>query len=207
MAASVDIQGKAVRVWPSSQKIETFCTNPTMVVTDFDDIEQYHDRLIDNILQQAQEKTRYHLMTNGGGRVRDVHDWGIAEARLLDQRARMLFEKIVGQKPEVEASWATISGPYDTLSIHSHTDCMASVVYMLKPGDPPPPGRPLSGRLAFADPRIDACCPDQDDCVTREVHTDMKPGCMIMFPSQMMHHVHTYYGQAPRITIAWNMSC
>jgi predicted 2-oxoglutarate/Fe(II)-dependent dioxygenase YbiX len=34
----------------------------------------------------------------------------------------------------------------------------------------------------------------------------MVEGAMVMFPSEIMHHVHPYTGDEPRISIAWNFN-
>ena len=34
----------------------------------------------------------------------------------------------------------------------------------------------------------------------------MVPGTMLLFPAEWLHHVKPYYGQRPRVTIAWNIS-
>ncbi len=78
------------------------------------------------------------------------------------------------------------------------------MVYMLDWGeqvDDPP----FSGRLAFADPRLAECCSMEADRVTREVVPEMKDGALCIFPSDLVHFVHPYWGKArPRITLAWN---
>lgn len=102
------------------------------------------------------------------------------------------------------ASWASVSRKYEYLAGHSHIDCIASVVYMLDPGNANKENNMLDGRFAITDPRVPGCCNIEEGCVTMEVAPDMNAGSMIIFPSQLVHHVHPYTGDAPRITLAWN---
>ncbi len=83
---------------------------------------------------------------------------------------------------------------------------MASVVYMLEPGDPPTEQHPASGFLTMLDPRIPACCPEEEGRMTKEIHADMKAGTMVMFPAWAIHQVHPYFGDKIRISIAWNVN-
>src|SRR5207245_740943 len=77
------------------------------------------------------------------------------------------------------------------------------VVYMLDPGDEDPDDQ-LAARFCFADPRIDACCPDEPGRVTRHVMPTMTPGTMLIFASDYMHSVNPYHRARPRTTIPWN---
>ena len=88
---------------------------------------------------------------------------------------------------------------------HSHLRSDVSVVYMLDTGDEDPDDK-LSARLCFADPRIDACCPDEPGRVTRHVIPVMTPGTMLIFSSDYLHSVNPYRGQRPRITLSWNIT-
>ena len=82
---------------------------------------------------------------------------------------------------------------------------MGSIVYQLTAGDHDEID-PLGGCLSIADPRIKSCCPEEQGRVTSALLPDMVPGLMIIFPSQLMHYVNPYTGDAPRITLSWNIS-
>jgi len=176
-----------------------------MMIAWFEDIAQYHDALIARILELEQDPDFTHHMKIGGSKVRDVAAWGIPEAELIDQRARAFFAQASNQDPRVDLSWATVYRKGDYLSPHSHNHTMGSVVYCLDWGDPDPE-LPLSGRLVFTDPRIAECCNVDPECVTYELTPDMKDGAMVLFPGAMVHFVHPYSGERPRITLAWNLN-
>jgi hypothetical protein len=88
---------------------------------------------------------------------------------------------------------------------HSHLRSNLSIVYMLDPGDGDPADT-MAGRLCFADPRIEACCPDEPGRVTRHIMPNMTAGSMLIFASDYLHSVNPYHGLRPRITMSWNIS-
>lgn len=191
--------------WPADQKLEVFMRDPTVVITDFADHEAYHPRLIEGILRMEQDSRITHRPSEGGSKVLHVHRWGFPEADLIHARALELFRQITGkQNPEVDLCWANISRAGDYLGPHSHTRCIGSVVYSVDPGKEEA-SRPKQGRLHFADPRFKSFCPDEDGCMTRAHSPNMNAGTMIMFPSQLVHHVDPYFGATPRITLSWNI--
>ena len=200
----VDLQNK--EAWPGDQdeKVETLSEFPTVLQTQFDDIDQYHPRLIERVLELEKDENFTHRMHIGGSKVRSVHEWGIPEAEFINERAVNFFARAMDQSQvAVQLSWASITRKNEYLSIHSHDNCLGSLVYMLTPGNPDPDSH-LDGRLALADPRLAECCDREAGRVTKELVPDMKAGAMVLFSSEVMHHVHPYTGDQPRITIAWN---
>jgi hypothetical protein len=193
-------------VWPADQKADKFCEEPTMVVTDFEDAQDLNRKIYDRILELEEEGSLVHTFANAGSKVRHVHKWGCPEADFLEERVKYLFEYLTGRKARIDLGWANVNRKYNYLAGHSHLGTLASIVYMLEPGDPPTEEYPLSGRLSFLDPRIPACCPDEPDRLTLEVHADMKAGTMVMFPAWVVHQVHPYFGDKTRITLAWNVN-
>lgn len=207
-ADSIRINGEDVAVWPEGQdkKVNAISQEPTVLHTVFEDTEKYHARLIERILELEKDEDFTHRMIIGGGKVRHVHEWGIPEADLINARAINFFERAVGAKDAIiQLSWASVSRKGEYLSVHSHDHCLASMVYMLTPGNPNP-DLFVDGKLALTDPRLPACCDQQEGRVTNEVYPDMVEGAMVMFPSEIMHHVHPYTGDEPRISIAWNFN-
>ncbi|MCG6872411.1 MAG: 2OG-Fe(II) oxygenase family protein [Gammaproteobacteria bacterium] len=204
--ASVEIDGEAVPVWPADQELFALSDRPRMLETHFTDFALYHDALAARAFELEKDPEYTHQMIIGGSKIKDIDRWNIPEATLVCERVRALFSMLTGKpEPVMDLCWANISRYGDYLTPHSHTYSIGSSVYFLSLGDPDP-DRPLSGRLAFADPRIAACCPGQDDCMTKEINPDARPGTTVMFPSQMVHFVHPYTGKTPRITLAFNLS-
>lgn len=192
-------------VWPSNPDVVRLSDAPTILFTAFPDTAAYHTPLIQRMLALEQDERFAHRMEIGGSKIRDIHRWALPEAEFIHQRAIAFFARAVGQAHvKMEQCWGNISRKGEYLSPHSHDASLASIVYCVSPGDPS--ANPLDGRLALADPRLPHCCPRQEGCVTRELWPDMHAGAMVLFPAELVHHVHPYHGTAPRLTLAWNFS-
>lgn len=200
----IKVRGKSINVWPVETDVLQITDSPMTYLTQFDDIAKYHDKLKERILELEKDERHTHSFAIGGSKVRYVHEWGTVESKLINARATAFFCQAVGRTNAViTASWASISRKHEYLAGHSHDDCIASVVYMLEPGNGENKNG-LDGRFAIIDPRVPGCCNIEEERVTMEVAPDMKPGSMIIFPSELVHHVHPYTGDEPRITLAWN---
>ena len=202
----IKVRGKSIYVWPSDMDVVQIIDSPMTYVTNFADNDKYHEKLKERILELEKEESQTHRLVIGGSKVRYVHEWGTAEANLINARATAFFCQAVGKNMDeaiVTASWASVSRKGEYLAGHSHNDCIASVVYMLDPGNGKNENG-LNGRFAITDPRVPGCCNVEEGRVTMEVAPDMHEGSMIIFPSELVHHVHPYTGDEPRITIAWN---
>ena len=203
----VNVYGHDLRVWPSDQPVETLHQDPAILVTRFDDHDQYAGVLTDYMLELEQDPKWTHHMHIGGSKISHIHKWANPAARLIHARAEAMFVKFTGNnRPVVDTAWGNISRDRDYLTAHSHTKSVASVVYFLEKGDIPDDPDSLNGRFAFVDPRLSYCCPvaEQPECMVRELYQGFEPGTMMMFPSYLIHHVHPYEGERPRITLAWN---
>lgn len=201
---TLSIAGEEIKVWPKSTEVLSLCQDPTILLAYFDDYEKYHDKLIEKILELEKDKNFTHRLEIGGSKVSAMHTWGIPEADLVVARAIDFFCKATGRSDAViTASWGNVSRQNEYLSPHSHDNCILSLVYMLEPGDANPDNK-LDGRFALVDPRIPDCCDREPEKVTMEFSPDMRRGALLLFPSQLVHHVHLYTGTSPRITLAWN---
>lgn len=205
---TIHIGDKDIPIWPKEQndKVNQLSPDPTVLHTVFEDCKEYNPRLIEFLLEKEKDENYTHRMIIGGSKVRHVHEWGIPEADLINARALNFFARATGREDVVvQLSWASISRKGEYLSPHSHDHCIASVVYMLTPGNPDPEFI-LDGQLALTDPRLPGCCDQQEGRVTHEVSPKMVEGAMVIFPSEIVHHVHPYTGDEPRISIAWNLN-
>jgi hypothetical protein len=200
----IKVRGKSLTIWPAELEVLEIMDSPSTYLTQFTDIEKYHDQLKDRILELEEDQNSTHRMRIGGSKVRYVHEWGTAESKLINARATAFFCQAVGRNDAViTSSWASVSRKHEYLAGHSHTECLASVVYMLAPGNAENKNG-LDGRFAITDPRAPGCCDHEEGRVTMEVSPEMNEGSMIIFPSELVHHVHPYTGDEPRITLAWN---
>jgi hypothetical protein len=194
-------------VWPEGQVAEAMSA-PLMAITQFKDWEIYHPSLVDAALAAEHDpELRVTLFRGGcGTKVRKVAEWRTASAQLIHGRALMLAHRTLSRRPVfTDDTWGSIYHDGDHCMPHSHLRSDVSVVYMLDTGDEDPDDK-LSARLCFADPRIDACCPDEPGRVTRHVIPVMTPGTMLIFSSDYLHSVNPYRGQRPRITLSWNIT-
>ncbi len=192
-------------VWPPDQKLETCIRDPTVLITDFNDIGSYHPGLIRRILELEHDPELSHRPIFGGRKVSDIPKWNCPEADFIHARALAFYRKITNQPNlVVDQCWASISRSGDYLGPHSHLRAVGSIVYAVQLGEQDAE-RPLLGKLTFSDPRFASFCPDQEDCMTREFTPTMAEGCMILFPAQLVHYVHPYFGATPRITMSWNI--
>jgi hypothetical protein len=194
-------------VWPEGHTVEPMSA-PLMAITQFKDWEIYHPSLVDAALAAEHDpELRVTLFRGGcGTKVRKVPEWRTGSAQLIHGRALMLAHRTLSRRPVfTDDTWGSIYHDGDHCMPHSHLRSDVSVVYMLDTGDQDPDDK-LSARLCFADPRIDACCPDEPGRVTRHVIPVMTPGTMLIFSSDYLHSVNPYRGQRPRITLSWNIT-
>lgn len=101
--------------------------------------------------------------------------------------------------------WANVlrHGGYHT--IHNHANAHWSGVYYVT-GNPPAPGRPMSGKLEFVDPRPAATMTVlEDTSIYGRQLFDPKAGTMVVFPSWLQHQVHPYFGPGERIAVSFNV--
>lgn len=140
----------------------------------------------------------------GTTKVFGIGDWGHEAATRLNARA-LAMAGLVFNKPDhlkVQRSWASIYQPGDWAMPHCHPGAVASLLYMVDPGDD---GGDMNGTFLFVDPRIAACCPTQKGFMTHPTGPQMEVGMMMMFPSQILHMVTPYRGTRPRITMSWDL--
>jgi hypothetical protein len=203
----VAVNGQQFEVWPANQRVGHL-GDETVRYTDFDDADRYHAALTDKILAAENDpRQAEHLFKGGcGTKLRQLEAWRLPAARLVNARALRLCQSVLGTEALfVDDAWANIYRPGDYCMPHSHLRSVASVVYFLALGEPDPE-HPMSGRFCIGDPRLRAFCRMEDGRMTHSMAPEVRPGTMIIFPSQLVHFVNPYTGQSPRITLAWNFT-
>jgi putative 2-oxoglutarate-Fe(II)-dependent oxygenase superfamily protein len=219
LPATIRVGHADLPVWPERQSIEPLSAR-LMALARFGDFADFHAPLIDAVLA-AESDPRWRsvlvLQASGsqekavfrggcGTKVRRIELWNDQAASLIHARALMLAHVTLSRRPVYsDDSWASVYRAGDYCMPHSHLRSNVSIVYMLDPGDDDP-AEPMAGKLSFADPRIDACCPDEPSRVTRHMIPDMAPGTMLIFASDYLHGVNPYRGRRPRITLSWNIT-
>ncbi|MEM7224052.1 MAG: putative 2OG-Fe(II) oxygenase [Pseudomonadota bacterium] len=205
----VTIDGKEIPVWPEGQEIEALDKDRKVLRTRFKDQALYTPGLITRLQELAArpEHAKQRSRSLGGTKLYAVHEFNCPEADLIDARAVALFRRALGvQEAAVDMSWANIYGRGDYIMPHSHVRTLASVVYGVTPGDPDLEKDPDSGALAIVDPRYPPCCQVERGRLSNPQRFKMHAGTMVIFPGDMVHCVNPYNGEAPRISIAWNMN-
>jgi Putative 2OG-Fe(II) oxygenase len=194
-------------VWPEGQSVDPMSA-PLMAITTFKDWETYHPALIAAALEAEQDpQFRARFFRGGcGTKVRRIPQWRSTAAQLIHARALTLAHRTLSRRAVfADDNWGSVYRDGDHCMPHSHLRSDVSLVYMLDTGDVDMDDE-LAARLCFADPRIDACCPDEPGRVTRHVMPVMTPGTMLIFSSDYLHSVNPYYGKRPRITLSWNIT-
>ena len=102
----------------------------------------------------------------------------------------------------VDVCWASIYRKGNFVLPHSHMGNIARVLYMIDPGVT---SGAMNGQFMFVDPRLKACCRQQEGFMTTPCSPDLSAGTMVMFPSQVVHLVTPYFGDCPRITLSWDL--
>ncbi len=207
LPATIDVDGVQLPTWRSGQAVAPMSAQ-LMAITDFDDHASYHPALIGATLAAEQDpRFRDTIFKGGCGiKVRNIPGWGAPAAALIHARALLLAHSAMSRRPVyADDTWASVYRAGDYCMPHSHLRSNLSIVYMLDPGDEDPQDA-LAGRLCFADPRIEACCPHEPGRVTQHVLPTMNAGTMLVFASDYLHSVNPYHGRRPRITMSWNIT-
>lgn len=97
-------------------------------------------------------------------------------------------------------AWAMVLGPGDYITPHDHAEAHFSAVYYIDAGDAPPGSQ--SGRIVFHSPRS-TMIPGLD-LFPSEFSVQPESGMMIVFPGHLLHYVHPYRGQRPRVCVSLN---
>lgn len=121
---------------------------------------------------------------------------------------RALFERLNFRYD----AWFHVSRKHAFQGTHNHQNASWSGIYCVDPGDAID-DQPLSGVVRFYDPRAnifmyaDAGNEHLKDTIK---HTcfDLthKAGRLMLFPSYLLHEIFPYFGDSPRIVIAFNCS-
>lgn len=201
----VPFAGGATRLWFPDQSLGELA-DPRLFGTVFLDSGLVAPRAVQRIVEAART-----LPTNGHGwggkKVRDHATWNMPEMTLLTQRA--LLSLCIAQGTDsahVVDRWANVIEHGDYSGPHSHYESEWAVVYFLDPGGDPDSEAAATGQFELIDPRIPFCCPDGPERPTRGICPSMSAGTLLLFPAPFLHHVRPYFGDRPRITLAWNIS-
>ncbi|HEU4729552.1 MAG TPA: TIGR02466 family protein [Kofleriaceae bacterium] len=100
-------------------------------------------------------------------------------------------------------AWAMILRRGDYVVPHDHGDAHWSVAYYVDAGDDLPAP---SGHLAFLDPRRGGRPIPELTLFPSTFDLAPRTGALVIFPAWLVHYVHAYRGDRPRICISANLT-
>ncbi|MSO88642.1 MAG: hypothetical protein EXQ89_01475 [Rhodospirillaceae bacterium] len=145
----------------------------------------------------------------------DILDWPEPEwatlRRMIEECALQMMKLAGGDRPiDVRkdcnlVAWANINRRGNYNVSHSHPGSHWSGVYYVNIGQPDP-DRPLNGIIEFQDPRpAAAALPIPGFDFGYKQTFVPAAGMMLLFPAWHLHMVHPFFGEAERISIAFNL--
>jgi uncharacterized protein (TIGR02466 family) len=102
-------------------------------------------------------------------------------------------------------AWAMVMRDGDYTITHDHADAHWATVYYPDAGDADEGAHPDSGLLVFIDPRHGARPMPGLDLVGGNFTVSPRTGRLVVFPAWLLHYVHAYRGQRPRVAISCNV--
>lgn len=125
---------------------------------------------------------------------------------LVNHATAQLFQHY-GASEEISwklAIWANINrrGQYNQL--HIHPGATWSGVYYVDAGDRAA-DQPHNGSLSFISPNLAAAASFFPKSLPNRIAVAPETGRMVLFPSYLQHLVHPYWGERPRISVAFNV--
>lgn len=197
--------GLDCELWPAATQAQ-YWWDQGIAVAQFPDIERFHPALIARVLElESDTNLAYDFAGRvGGSKIFNLEQWDCPEADLIHFRALSMFCRITSSQTAVaDSNWATTYRRGQYCMPHSHRRAVVSMVYLLSVGQC---GKDTGGDFRIADPRIDMCCRETRGCVTSPWTPGSVDGTMILFPARTVHFVEPYWGDEPRISLAWNVN-
>ena len=102
--------------------------------------------------------------------------------------------------------WAMVMRDGDYGIPHTHADSHWATVYYADAGDADEKTHPSSGIITFVDPRNGNMPIPGLDMVVGNFAVNAKAGQLLVFPGWLMHYVHVYRGQRPRVSLSCNVT-
>lgn len=111
---------------------------------------------------------------------------------------------MTGAAPLRLVGWANVSRSGHYNRVHNHPSSVWSGVYYVEPGEDTS-GRPQNGNLELIDPRpFTEMVPAPGNPCGQRVPVKPEAGLMALFPSWLYHFVNPYFGETPRVSVAFN---
>ena len=154
--------------------------------------------------------------TNVGGwqSTEDFQKWAGDAGQALIERAVALVNHATGQllqhygtQEEIGwkvAIWANVNRRGQYNQIHIHPGSTWSGVYYVDAGERPT-DQPHNGVLTFINPNLASAATFFPKTLPNRIAVTPEAGRMVLFPSYLQHLVHPYWGERPRISVAFNV--
>ncbi len=143
----------------------------------------------------------------------DLMSWEVPELKQLGAWINQAFGAVMSRELGTKAfqyrygvnAWANVNEGGDYNRTHTHPNNHWSGVYYVDTGRPDPNIVP-NGAIEFIDPRPAAGVFEFPGTFLPATWTlQPESGTMLMFPSWLRHGVLPYFGEGPRISIAFNL--
>lgn len=102
-------------------------------------------------------------------------------------------------------AWAMVMRNGDYTIPHDHSEVHWATVYYADAGDADERAHPASGLLALVDPRHGGRPMPGLEFVGTTFTVLPRTGRLVVFPGWLLHYVHAYSGQRPRVSISCNI--
>ncbi|MCP5425977.1 MAG: hypothetical protein H6970_13060 [Gammaproteobacteria bacterium] len=183
--------------WPERTAIEIFHQQPVMGLVRFHDTAAYHSTLSDYITRQAADPRAARPLPGGAYRLDGLLEWPLAEAELINTRAlKLCMDLMHSERCRIDDAYALLLGERAYLPLQEPGMAVASVVYLLEPGEADPATG--NGRLSFTHRQLGL------SPVQAPAH--LAPGTLIAHPAAMRLAALPYSGQIPRILLIWHIA-
>jgi uncharacterized protein (TIGR02466 family) len=150
--------------------------------------------------------SRYDLFTRPEACFRKLGEIIVASAR---ETTAAVAKNTGGHVLQVTAKaemWAMVMRNGDYTIPHTHADAHWASVYYADAGDADATAGSKSGAIAFVDPRMGYLPIPGLDIARGNFEVEAKTGQLLVFPGWLMHFVHLYRGQRPRVSLACNVT-
>ena len=173
-----------------------------------------NDALKAEILTRREQSLGNTISNVGGWQsTDDLISWDVPELARLKEWINRAYGAIMFAELGIEqfhsnftvAAWANVNESGNYNRSHTHANNHWSGVYYVDLGNPDPTIKP-NGAIELIDPRSAISVqtlPGVDAPSTWTIQP--RPGTMLMFPSWLRHSVLPYFGEGPRISIAFNL--
>lgn len=181
----------------------------------WDDRSELNARMREMILRREQEHPGQRKTNVGGWQsTEDLHRWAGESGQELVAMITDMVNAATSQlfahfRTQDEFSWnmaiwANVNRNGEYNLVHIHPGATWSGVYYVDAGDSGS-GEAENGAITFFNPLLASAHGFFTKALPNQFTLKPEAGRMVLFPSYLQHQVHPYFGQAPRISIAFNV--